>query len=210
MSTDQSTGQPATIDRRNDPRSQRSRSAVLSTSATLLASSGLGGFSVDEVSRRSGVAKTTIYRHWPTRDDLILEACTELDERYEVPDTGGLYDDLSTFLTDLANMVHEAAWGAVLPSIIDAAERSAEFASLHAGIQRGHASLVHQIIQRAIHRGQLPAQTNVEILTSTIFGPVFYRRWFSREPLDPEFVHAVTRRAIAAERSEAEVRQAKE
>ena len=54
-----------------------------------------GGVSVDEVCRRSGVAKTTIYRHWPSRESLLLDTCSQLSTRPPVPDTGKLRTDLS-------------------------------------------------------------------------------------------------------------------
>ena len=61
-----------------DARVRRSRSRVLATAFELLSESGVGGFSVDEVARRSGVAKTTIYRQWPTREALVLDACSRI------------------------------------------------------------------------------------------------------------------------------------
>ncbi len=56
--------------------------------------SGLGGVSIDEVARASGVAKTTIYRHWPTRAALLIDACSQLGGPHEAPDTGSLRGDL--------------------------------------------------------------------------------------------------------------------
>lgn len=130
---------------------------------------------------------------------LVLDACAGLDDRYDLPpDTGTLHGDLRTFVADLVRMVEQAGWAAVLPSIVDAAERNAAFADMHAQIQKkgGHASLVSQIAERAIGRGELPAETDTALLASTVLGPVFYRRWFSREPFDAAFIDAVTTRAI--------------
>ncbi|MGC3992778.1 MAG: TetR/AcrR family transcriptional regulator [Propionicimonas sp.] len=179
-----------------DGRSQRSRRTVLTAATELLEAGGVGGFSVDAVARRSGVAKTTIYRHWPTREALILEACEGLDARYDVPDTGSLRGDLSAFVADIARMVTQAGWASVLPSIVDAAERSSEFAVMHSRIQRGHAAPVRLIVDRAIARGELPRGTDPAELAAALLGPVFYRRWFSREPLDASFVDAVVSRVV--------------
>ena len=84
---------------------RRSKASVLKVTAELLTESGLGGVSVDEVARRSGVAKTTIYRHWPTRSDLLMEACSQLGTEQEVPDTGSVEGDISTLLTNLAELL---------------------------------------------------------------------------------------------------------
>lgn len=200
MPTQHQVGPATSADSTIDARAQRSRATILAAATELLESTGVGGFSVDEVSRRSGVAKTTIYRHWPTREALVLDACAGLDDRYDLPDTGTLHGDVSAFVADLARMVERASWAAVLPSIVDAAERNAAFAAMHAQIQQGHASLVHQIAERAIARGELPPGTDTALLASTVLGPVFYRRWFSREPLDAAFIDAVTHRAISGAR----------
>ncbi|WP_235845866.1 TetR/AcrR family transcriptional regulator [Dictyobacter aurantiacus] len=61
--------------RMRDHRVRRSKERVLRATAELLTENGLGGVSVEEVFRRSGVAKTTIYRHWAIRADLMIDAC---------------------------------------------------------------------------------------------------------------------------------------
>lgn len=171
---------------------------MLAAALELLEESGVGAFSVDEVARRSGVAKTTIYRHWPTREKLVLDACARLSDEHEVPDTGTLSADLHAFLTAIARLLQTANWSVVLPSIVDAAERDADFASVHSEIQRGHAAPVHEIVGRAIARGELPADTDPATMAAILLGPLFYRRWFSREPLDDTFIGAVIRHALAA------------
>lgn len=181
-----------------DQRAERSRRAVLTTALELLETSGVGGFSVDEVARRSGVAKTTIYRHWSTREKLVLDACSRLGAEQETPDTGALLGDLHAYLTTVAELLQGANWSTVLPSIVDAAERDSEFATVHSDIQRGHAAPVRQIVQRAIVRDELPDDTDPSVIAAVLLGPLFYRRWFSREPLDGAFVDAVARRAIAS------------
>lgn len=182
----------------SDRRAQRSRQTVLTAALELLEESGVGGFSVEEVARRSGVAKTTIYRHWPTREALVLDACARMSQEEEPPDTGTLLGDLQAHLTTIAGLLQTANWSAVLPSIVDAAERDGEFATVHSEIQRRHATPVHEIVRRAVARHELPDDTDSATFVATMLGPLFYRRWFSREPLDDAFINAVVRRAIAA------------
>lgn len=183
---------------RGDARVLRSRERVLRATAELLGESGVGGVSVDEVARRSGVAKTTIYRQWPNRAALVIDACSELDADVEVPDTGSVEGDLTALLTALATMLGTVRWSAVVPSIIDAAERDADLAAVHGRIQRGHAAPFLAVIARAVHRGELPRATDPGALAATLIGPLFYRRWFSREPLDASFVAYVVRHALGA------------
>lgn len=177
-----------------DKRVQRSREAVLAATYALLSEGGIGGVSMDEVSRRSGVSKTTIYRHWPSRSALLLAACATLGSPSEVPDTGSFKGDLEALLADLAEQLRSARWPAILPSIIDAAERDPELAKLHAGLHAGLMTPFLTAAERAQARGDFPlGQTPAELVASAV-GPLFYRRWFSKEPVDQHFCDSVMER----------------
>lgn len=182
---------------RLDSRVERSQNTVLTAAFELLSESGVGGFSVDEVARRSGVAKTTIYRHWPTREALVIDACSRISAEQKAPDAGSLQADLNAILTDIAHLLETANWSSVLPSIVDIAERDPEFADIHSKIQQGHAAPLREVLDRAVHRGELPANADLSILVAALLGPLFYRRWFSREAIDDQFVQATISRVIA-------------
>lgn len=190
------TGSPP--DERVDERVRRSRDRVLQATAELLDESGVGGVSVDEVSRRSGVAKTTIYRHWATRAELVVDACSRLSADVAVPDTGGVEGDLTALLATVAELLRTARWSSVLPSIIAAAERDPDLAHVHRRIQLGHAAPFRAVITRAVRRGELPPDADPAVMTAELLGPLFYRRWFSREALDAPFVRRVVRHALRA------------
>lgn len=180
-----------------DGRVRRSKERVLAATLELLNEGGLGGVSVDDVSRRSGVAKTTIYRHWATRSDLVIDACSQLiTDQAEVPDTGSFEGDVRAFLSNIATLLQTARWSSVVPSIIDAAERDPDLARVHSTIQQGHASPLEEIISRAVRRGELPTSTDSSSLAAILLGPLFYRRWFSRGPLDDELVRTVVKTVI--------------
>ena len=183
-----------------DGRVRRSRDRVLTTAFALLSESGVGGFTVDEVARRSGVAKTTIYRQWPTREALVLDACSRITAEQDVPDTGSLTGDVTAILTTIARLLSTARWSSVLPSIVDAAERDPEFADVHRGIQLGHGAPLRTALARAVDRGELPATVDCSSMVAALLGPLFYRRWFSREPLDDRFVMSIVALATGAQR----------
>src|ERR1700733_2734147 len=103
---------PVTLDKRVI----RSKELVLRETYRLLSEGGIGGVSIDEVSRRSGVSKTTIYRHWPSRSALLLDACSKIGGQAEQPDSGSLGGDVSMLAEKLAEELSTGAWPAVLPS----------------------------------------------------------------------------------------------
>jgi AcrR family transcriptional regulator len=184
-----------------DPRVQRSRDAVLTTTFELLGESGVGGFTIDEVARRSGVAKTTIYRQWPSREALVIDACSRISDEQAIPDTGSLDGDLTAILSNIGHLLGTAQWSSVLPSIVDAAERDPEFADIHRRIQHGHAAPLREVIDRAARRGEIAATADRSTMIAGLTGPLFYRRWFSREPIDEQFVKSIVSNVINNQRT---------
>ena len=133
-----------------DPRVLVSRERVLTATLDLLTETGLGELTIDDISRRSGVAKTTIYRHWANRSALVIDACSRMTDGAQAPpDTGSLEGDLRIILTDIADLLGTARWSSILPSIVDAAEHDPEFAGIHSRIQHGHAAPLRVALNRA-------------------------------------------------------------
>ena len=100
--------------RRGRPRSERAREAILSAAAELLLARGLGAVSMDAVAERAGVSKATIYRWWPTKETLALEALYhEWDTaRPSSRDTGSLRGDLLALLRPWIRLVRARPYGA--------------------------------------------------------------------------------------------------
>lgn len=181
-----------------DPRVLVSRERVLATTLDLLMETGLSELTIDDISRRSGVAKTTIYRHWTNRSALVIDACSRMTDGQEAPpDTGSLEGDLRAILTGIAGLLGTARWSSILPSIVDAAEHDPEFAGIHSRIQRGHAAPLRAALDRAARKGEIPPAADRDAIAAALLGPLFYRRWFSREQIDAGFVEMIIRGALA-------------
>lgn len=171
-----------------DERVKRSKEVVLKATFQLLTELGLGGVSVDAVSRQCGVAKTTIYRHWPTRSALLLDACAQMSTRPQAPDTGSFKGDLTPLIMRVASQMATARWATALPSIIDAAERDAELAEVQTRTHGAMRDAFRVVIERAQARNEISRKIDPSDLIASILGPLFYRRFISREPLDERFV----------------------
>jgi AcrR family transcriptional regulator len=181
---------------RSEEQVLRSKAAVLKTTFQLLMDNGLGGVSVDEVAKRSGVAKTTIYRHWPSRAELLLDACSKLGAKFDAPDTGTLRGDVMEIASGIAARLRAKNFSSVMPSIIDAAERDNQIAALQARIHADTLAPLYAALDRAKTKGELPRNCVTTDIVAALVGPIFYRRWFSREPLDDRFVKSVVMRAL--------------
>lgn len=179
-----------------DQRVRRSRETVLAVTAEILFERGFAAASVDEISRRSGIAKTTIYRHWPTRIDLLRDACSKIGTPLTEPDTGHLESDLVALMSELVHLLRTAKWASVLPSVIDAAERDPDIADMYSKLQQGYAAPFAAVIHRAVTRGELARETDAPMLVAALTGPLFYRRWFSRDPLTEAFAKQIIRQIM--------------
>ena len=180
-----------------DKRAERSKAVVLEETYRQLSRSGLANVSIDEISRVSGVSKTTIYRHWPSRSALLIDACSRLGGTADTPDTGSLRDDLHALLSALAEQLQAASWSAVVPSIVDAAERDADVLAMQTEWHKGLMAPFATVVERARVRGEVRPHTDPHGLIAVAAGALFYRRWFSREPIDRRFVNAIVDAAVA-------------
>jgi AcrR family transcriptional regulator len=179
-----------------ESRVDRSKTSVLTEAYRQLAINGLGGFSVDEVSRASGVSKTTIYRHWESRAALIIDACLRLGETGDIPDMGSIRTELDVLMAGFVQQLESTTWSTVYPSIIDAAERDKEMAVMQRQLHEKFMTPVTTIVERAKTRGELPVDASTADIAATLIGPLFYRRWFSKEAIPYAFMCAVVEGAL--------------
>ncbi len=159
-----------------DPRVARTRDVVLRAATELLSEDGSAGFTVDRVVARSGVAKTTIYRHWPTKDDLFMAAVTCFEQAVEVPDTGSVRGDLVACLSHLGDELAHEQWSKSLPAMLERAEHDANLAVRWRVICRQKSTPLRLIVERAQERGEIRAGIDVELILAMLAGPLFYRR----------------------------------
>ncbi|MDX1619658.1 MAG: TetR/AcrR family transcriptional regulator [Nitriliruptorales bacterium] len=185
-------------DTREDPRVTRSKATVITTVLDLIGERGVAHTTVDEVSERSGVAKTTIYRHWASRAELVLDAIATLLEPPPVPDTGALHSDLYELVDGLIRALTSSPLAGLMPSLMEAAERDPEFAELHRRQTQQRHRAVREVIDRGVRRGELPQDVDRDLALALLAGPVFYRRFVSTETVDHDFGRAVVDAALRA------------
>ena len=190
------------VDIKPDKRTERSKAVVLAETYRQLSQNGLANVSIDEISRASGVSKTTIYRHWPSRSALLIDACSRLGGNVAVPDTKTLKGDLRALLSGLAEQLRTASWSAVVPSILDAAERDVAVREMQTAWHKSVMSPFELVFERARGRGEIDSETCPNYLIAMLAGALFYGRWFSREPLDTRFVDAIVDAAVKARSAE--------
>lgn len=163
-----------------DPRIERTRSAVHAATLRVLGERGYAAFTVEAVAADSGVAKSTIYRHWPDRVSLIADA---LDAQIEQPvpaQVGGSAREQTAAL--LQHLL--VSWsGPLLPALVEAAERHPEVARVFRSFTaQRHATLLG-VLHDAQQAGEVTPEVDVELVAATLVGPILFRRTLTDRPM---------------------------
>ena len=172
----------------------------MATTYELLSEGGLASVTVDAVARRSGVAKTTIYRHWPSREALLLDACAQMGPHFDIPDAGSFPEDLRALAQRVVEQLLTGPYAAILLSLMDAAERNPDLAALLAAAQTKLVEAVRAILTRARARGELRRLPEPSDVAALIVGPLLYRRLFSHEALSEGFFRLVIEDVVRTSR----------
>jgi AcrR family transcriptional regulator len=185
------------VDTDLDPRVVRSRQCILQATVELMAERGVPAVSVEAIAERSGVAKTTIYRHWPTREALMVDAGTSVG--YREPITAPAVD-LDERVVQIAQAVgtriSTPPMSVLLPDLLAAAERDPLMREMKDGLLRTRRRPLFDALHEAASTGDLPADVDVELLVALIVGPIYYRRLIVQEPVTSEFVERVVAVAL--------------
>ena len=181
-----------------DPRIERTRQAVLAAAAELLADRGFERVTIDGLAERSGVARSTIYRNWPDRALLLVQAFAEMCPHHADVDQGSLEADLRTIGTSLANGLAHEDWGRALPSLIAAADHDPDLRAASVAFTGERRAMLRSVLARARRRGEVRPDADLDRAVRRFSAPFFYARLISREPLDEAFVEAQVADALAA------------
>jgi AcrR family transcriptional regulator len=180
------------------PLSPEARLKALAAAEDVLRESGVEGFSIDEVARQSRVAKSTIYRHFSSSNELLIQVLEQLIEMYPTPDTGSLRDDLVDFVDARMEMINEQAWQRIFRGVHNRATSDPEFARVHAQFMSDKQAPIHTIVERAKTRGDIHPDLNTELAADLIVGPLFVRSHFSAQPLTSDTVYGLIDLILAA------------
>lgn len=179
--------------RRPGGRSARVRAAVLAATAEVLAERGYVELTYEEVAARAGVHKTSVYRWWPTKSALVLDAVrTQAGSTVEMRDTGDLEADILTFLRAVAHNVTSPLGRALLLATARHSE-TAEPVVVRTRFWNERFTLAAERLERAKQVGELPADTDAALLVEALISPIHFRALISGAPITPRFLRSVMR-----------------
>ncbi|MGW5560053.1 TetR/AcrR family transcriptional regulator [Micromonospora sp. NPDC003944] len=150
-----------------------------------LAAVGYGRLSIEAVARRAGVSKTAIYRRWSSKLDLVLEIVAATAHR-KLPalDTGTLRGDLALLFQAVAHALRHPLASQIIPDLLAEAARNPSIdTTLRQVLHVRQQEIGGRLVTRAVQRGELPADTEVDAAVDLIVGPLYWRLAIARLPL---------------------------
>jgi len=159
------------------PRSRESEEAILEATSKLLSSEGYLGLTVSKVAARARVSKSTIYRRWPTKEHLVM-AGFERAPRMIPRDRGDLLSDLLDLYKQYLRMHQRTSMGAIIPTLAAGRVSNPALSGLFASMMRRRLDPTRLIVRRAIERGELPADTDLELAVEAITAAAVLRVYF--------------------------------
>lgn len=193
MPVQEAAGRRMSIGAQRNPASQE---AILKAAEEILAEGGHGAFSIEAVARRAKAGKPTIYRWWPSRAALLLDAYHRHKGALATPDTGRIDDDLFFFLDGLLTFWRSGSAGAIFRSIIAEAQSDAaagDALSAYAAERRRH---IGEIFRRARTRGEVADWVDAELAAETIMGFAWNRLLTGRLDAEPQELRLFVRQFL--------------
>jgi AcrR family transcriptional regulator len=169
-----------------DPRIERSRRIILEAVLEELGAVGYGPLTIEAVAARAKVGKSTIYRHWPGKLELVEDAFRTLKAPVTVPPEGTLRSRVIQVIEQVACLIEQSTYSACMPALIDAAERDPNVRDFHNRFSAERRAGLVELLRDAVASGELPAATDPEILADALVGPIILRRLMLGQTVDPQ------------------------
>jgi AcrR family transcriptional regulator len=173
-------------------RSESSRLAILDAVLSLCREKGYARVTVEAIAARAGVGKQTIYRWWPSKGAVLLDALEDVAARIPTADTGDVLADMRTRLAQVVGLYADESFGPLLAALIGEAQHDpslhADFLDRYLKPRRAQAV---EVLKTAQQQGQLPEDLNLADISDVIFGAVYHRLLLRNGPLDEAYAHFV-------------------
>ncbi len=159
------------------PRSMRSEDAIISATTRLLTHEGYARLTLSRVAAQARASKSTIYRRWPTKEHLVIEAFNRWPAL--VPrDRGDLLSDLLDLYRQLLRVLYRPPSNAIMPMLIAERARNPALAAVFDPVMQRRREPVRVVLKRAIERKELPRGTDVELAVDALMGAAYQRMYF--------------------------------
>ena len=164
----------------------------------MLRRQGIGATTFDAIAQQAGVARSTLYRNWATRDDLLTEAIEEQAPFPVPPSDEPTVARLDTALQQIAAALSTTSWGWILPAALAATDASPVLFERYRSFTSTRRAAFAAIVTDGKDTGELPPDLNNDDFVDALVGPLFFRRLIRQIPTSPAWIRNHLQRTLAA------------
>jgi AcrR family transcriptional regulator len=175
------------------PREEATEQAITAAARSVLADKGVSRMSMELVAAKAGVAKSTLYRRWPSKVELAVHAVAATFDEIEIDDHGSLEADMRAGIGEAARLLRDPSTGGAYAALLAESARDPEGVGrqVRESLSTRLHALVATSVERAIARGEIrPDMVDVDLLADVVVGSVMHRALATGEP-DDEFIDAL-------------------
>ncbi len=179
------------------PRSEAARRAILRAAHDLLARAGCAGVTMEAIAQRAGVSKATLYRWWPSKAAVLMDAFLETATPCRnTPDTGCLREDLRRQMRAAVQALSGPDGRSLASALAEAQADPQAAARFRASYLVPQQAGVHAMLARAQACGELRAEADLDTVTDALYGPLYFRLLAGHAALTPCFAEALVEVAL--------------
>ena len=169
------------------PRSIHADQAILQATLDLLADVGYQSMSIEAIASRAGVGKTTIYRRYTSKEELVADAIESLRDDLAIPDTGSFWGDMDILINNATKKIHSPLGRQTLALIISTASSNPQFAEVYwTKYTKLRREAFSKVLERAKSRGEIHKDADVDLIIDLVSGSLYYALIFkpTTEPVE--------------------------
>lgn len=179
-------------------RNEASRQAILDASLRLLGESAGAPVTIDAIAKEAGVGKQTVYRWWPSKGAVLLDALTERSAlQVPTPDSGSVRADLLAIIESTFRGAQSDSTAPALRTLVREAAHDPHLAELLRTFTAQRRAAVRTVLERGRERGELRADADLELLVDQFYGVFWYRFVLGHAPLDDRVAERLTDSILA-------------
>lgn len=179
-----------------DARVRETREVVLETGLRLLLEEGTSAVTHGRIAAETGLARTTVYRHWPTRSNLLFDSFMRGRNPVDVADTGDIRADLVAYLKGIRDNLWGSPIANVLVVVYDQMENDPDLAGVHDEIRDFVRADLTSMLERSRAAGHLSTDLATEDVLALLLGPIFYERLLGHSKASDELISHVVRAVV--------------
>jgi AcrR family transcriptional regulator len=179
------------------PRCEQSQKAILRSTLKLLQKTGFSDLSIEAIAADARVGKATVYRWWPNKGALVVDAFASVTtDDLHFPDRGSVYKDVSLQMNRWLGVLRSPR-GRIVAAVIAGGQSDAELIeAFRSRFLRPRRQEAYQTLRRGIERGELPMDLDLDLVLDTLYGAIYMRFLIRHDDLSEQYINDVCRMVL--------------